>query len=215
MQIRTPQYERRHMISLLKLYVPIALIVFVVVGLTIAKQLDIGQFTRDPAALTDSSPFNGVLSSIGVLFWAATVAICCFSALILWQQHRHQMALFLLAAGLITSLLLLDDLFMFHELVFPQYLHFGEKITVVLYAIIVVSFLWRFRQQVLGTDYSILLIALGLMGFSVLADRIFSTLGSWEYLLEDGPKLFGIVAWFGYWSQSALTTLDRLIAQKV
>jgi hypothetical protein len=214
MNIRTPHYERQHMVSLLKLYIPVGLIVIVVVGFTIAKRLDIGQFTRDPAALTDSNPFNGVLSSIGVLFWAATVAICCFSALILGQQQR-QMALFLLSAGLITSVLMLDDLFMFHEVVFPQYLHFGEKITVVLYAMLVGGFLWRFRQQVLGTDYTILLIALGLLGFSVLADRIFSGIGSWEYLIEDGPKLFGIVAWFGYWSQSAQTSMHRLIAQKV
>ncbi len=200
--------------SLLKLYVPVALIVIAVVGLTIVQQLDIGQFTRDPAALTDSSPFIGLLSSIGVLFWAATAAICYFSALILWQQKQHSKALFLLAAGLITSLLLLDDLFMFHEVVFPMYLNFGEKITFVLYAAIVGSFLWGFRQQILGTDYTILLIALGLLGFSVLADRIFSDIGSWGYLVEDGPKLFGIVAWFAYWTLIARTTLNRLIARK-
>ncbi len=200
--------------SLLKLYVPIALIVIAVVGLTIVQQLDIGQFTRDLAALTDSSPFIGLLSSIGILFWAATAAICYFSALILWQQKQHSKALFLLAAGLITSLLLLDDLFMLHEVVFPTYLNLGERITYALYAGIVGSFLWGFRQQILGTDFTILLIALGLLGFSVLADRIFSDIGPWGYLVEDGPKLFGIVAWFGYWTLIARTTLNRLIARK-
>lgn len=41
--------------------------------------------------------------------------------------HHRVGFTFLLRAGLLAILLLLDDLFLVHEVVFPLYLHFGEK----------------------------------------------------------------------------------------
>lgn len=188
--------------TLIKLCLPIIALILFLVAASIYDQLNIGIFTRDPATLTDSNPFLGVLSSIGILFWAATAAICFFGFAMLRSSAGERIApRFLLDAGLITTLLLLDDQFLFHEYVFPQYLNFGEKIALFGYGVIVAAFLWRYRQQILSTDYLLLALAFGLFGFSVAADNLFSAVDdNWGYLLEDGPKLFGIIVWFTYWS---------------
>jgi hypothetical protein len=187
---------------LIKLCLPVAVLILVIVIASISARLSVGVFTRDPATLTNSNPFFGVLSSVGILFWAATAAICFFSAAIVGSTRADRLAArFLLGAGLITTLLLLDDLFMFHEYVFPQFLHFGEKITLLGYAAIIGMFLWSSRQRLWRTDYALLLLAFVLLGFSAISDNLFnSNTENWGYLIEDGPKLFGIIAWFTYWS---------------
>ncbi|HYF61791.1 MAG TPA: hypothetical protein VD886_03190 [Herpetosiphonaceae bacterium] len=188
--------------TLIKLCLPIVALVAFLVAASIYDQLNIGIFTRDPATLTNSNPFLGVLSSVGILFWCATAAICFFGFAMLRSSASDRIApRFLLDAGLITALLMLDDLFLFHEYVFPQFLHFGEKVALLGYGAIVAGFLWRYRQRILGSDYLLLALAFGLFGFSVMADNLFNTAsGNWGYLLEDGPKLFGIIVWFTYWS---------------
>ena len=188
--------------TLIKLCLPVVVLILVIVIASISARLSVGVFTRDPATLTNSNPFFGVLSSVGILFWAATAAICFFSAAIVGSTRADRSAArFLLGAGLITTLLLLDDLFMFHEYVFPQFLHVGEKVTLLGYAVIVGMFLWSSRQRLWRTDYALLLLAFVLLGFSVISDNLFSSnTENWGYLIEDGPKLFGIVAWFTYWS---------------
>jgi hypothetical protein len=188
--------------TLIKLCLPVIALILFLVAASIYDQLNIGIFTRDPATLTASNPFLGVLSSIGILFWAATAAICFFGfAMLRSAAGERSTPRFLLDAGLITTLLLLDDQFLLHEYVFPLYLHFGEKIALLGYFVIVAAFLWRYRQQILSTDYLLLALAFGLFGFSVLADNLFSAVDdNCGYLLEDGPKLFGIIVWFTYWS---------------
>jgi hypothetical protein len=197
-----PERLRSDLRTLIKLSLPIVVLILVVVIASLSAHLSVGMFTRDPATLTNSNPFFGVLSSVGVLFWAATAAICFFCSVLVGRMRADRgAARFLLGAGLITTLLLLDDLFMFHEYVFPQFLHFGEKITLLGYAVIIGMFLWSSRQRLWRTDYALLLLAFGLLGFSVISDNIFNSDNeNWGYLVEDGPKLFGIIAWFTYWS---------------
>ena len=212
MRLRLSNPPGRGLPILFAFFAPVTALVAITVWISLAQDIEIGQFTRDPAVLTDSSPFTGLFSSVGVLFWCATAAICLFGTVILRSSPKsHEIAVFLLGAGLITTMLMLDDLFMFHEVVFPQYLHFGEKVTVLLYGIILVSFLWYFRQRVIQTDYSVLLIAFAFLGFSVVSDRLLTDTGSWSYFIEDGPKLFGIVAWFSYWSRVCWSNLKRFV----
>ena len=76
-------------------------------------------FTRDPAAVHNANPFTGVLSNIGILFWCSAAAVCFFSAAIQVKEARVKIVPFLLFSGLLTAVLLLDDLFMLHETVIP------------------------------------------------------------------------------------------------
>ena len=65
--------------------------------------------------------------------WHALVrsmTVCLFSLLILRRQNGDLAASkrFLLQAGILTGVLLIDDIFLFHEEVAPSYLHIGENL---------------------------------------------------------------------------------------
>ena len=98
-----------------------------------------------------------------------------------------------------TILLLPDDVFMFHEIVFPRYLGVPEKVVYAANAVVVLWFLMAFRSTILQTDFLLLALAFAGLGFSAGADFI-ETIFPYPgfYLLEDGAKLFGIVSWAAY-----------------
>jgi hypothetical protein len=175
----------------------------IVSSISLRHHTSVGLWTRDPATLTNANPFWGVLSNVGMLFWSATVTLCWFGAGVLRTLKRDRaLAHVLVAVGLLTLLLLLDDLFLFHEVVFPTYLHIGETVLAFGYVVAVGALLWHWRAVVLHTDIGILLMALGLLGSSVVIDRLPPWWGEWSYLVEDGPKLFGIVLWCTYWGHT-------------
>ena len=59
-----------------------------------------GDLTRDPAAILDVPVYVGFLSQIGILLWAATAAICLFSAAVLWRREPvDSIARFLVCSG--------------------------------------------------------------------------------------------------------------------
>ena len=85
-------------------------------------------FTRDPLSIMDAPVYIGILSNLGILFWTAGAAICFFSAAIISDiKHQSQAFYFLLFGGIITTVLLFDDFFIFHEKVFPEYLNTSKK----------------------------------------------------------------------------------------
>jgi hypothetical protein len=171
-------------------------------------------FTRDPAAIYESDPFFGALSSLGVVLWAAAASIALFTAGLLPRTARkRQLSGFLFAAGAFTSWLLLDDLFMLHERVIPDSLGIPQTAIILAYAAIVAALLVRYRAVIALTDYRPLVLALGFFAASVIIDQ---GPGGWHQwaglvLVEDGAKLFGIVSWFVFFATTAkAAALSRL-----
>ena len=188
--------------SILAIVYALLLALLVSVGI-ISAQFDItvDMFTRDPAALFDASPFIGVLSNIGILFWCSTVAICFFAVAFQLKNGNKIAAKFLIFSGLLTALLLFDDLFMFHETVFPEILHVPEKLVYVVYLVLILMYFIKFRESLLQTEYIILLTACMFLGLSMVSDVVLPQEGI-EFLIEDGFKLFGIVTWFIYFTRT-------------
>ncbi len=171
-------------------------------------------FTRDPTAIADVHPFVGVVSNFGVLLWCATAVICLFT----WAVSRDEnsdatFSKFLLFSGLVTALLLFDDLFLLHENIFPRYLGVPEEVTFGGYAGLIILGGVLFRTDILSTEYPILLVALGFFGLSLGVDALEGSIeqyvGPWRILFEDGFKLLGIVSWFGYFSRCCFIKVAR------
>ena len=158
-------------------------------------QIPVSKFTRDPIHVLNGHPFTGILSNIGILFWCSTAAICFFSSAILWMNKSTNNSKFLLFSGLITLLLLLDDLFMLHEIMIPKYLHIPEAAVYAGYLTMVLIYLFKFREEILKAEYTLLNFALGFFALSLVTD-FFSDDKELKYLIEDGFKLLGIVTWF-------------------
>jgi len=168
-------------------------------------------FMRDPAAILHAHPLTGVVSNLGVLFWSASAAICFFTWSILRQTLADRFPIFFLWAGLLTSLLLLDDFFQFHDAIFPHYFHVPEKLTYLSYVVFTVCLIVAFRKCILRTDYIISLSALCFfalsVGVDVVQDHIEPFLGQWRILFEDGFKFLGIVGWFGYFFRTCFVAI--------
>ena len=188
---------------LFSLYFLTLLFLFAVVAASVGMDVSIAMFTRDPAAVAHIHPFIGVVSNLGVMLWTASATICLFSWAILRSSlDEMKFSTFLLCSGLMTTLLLFDDLFLLHDDIFPRYFGVKEKIVFLVYVGLILFGMVKFKECILETEYLVLIIALGFFGLSVFIDvlqpRIESFIGHWRILFEDGFKLLGIVGWFGY-----------------
>jgi hypothetical protein len=116
-------------------------------------------------------------------------------------------------AGILTLVLLFDDVFLLHESVFGEYLHVRQRYVVLFYVVLVVSFLMLNRQVILPSEYWILGISLLIFGVSLFFDNVdlyklepFKALitRSRSTVLEDAPKLAGIATWLLYFTKYAI-----------
>ena len=182
--------------GLLELYLPIVGLLFLVTLAALEGHIPLSRMTRDMAALAKVHPFTGVVSNVGILLWCATAAICLFSSSLLRQRGAHPEARFLLWAGLMTTALLFDDFFMFHEYLAPVHFHINEKAVHASYFCVTAVYLLRNRRVILEASYQLLAAALVLFAGSILFDLAGGH--SWWILGEDGCKILGIASWFAY-----------------
>ncbi len=192
---------------MLAVYIPTLLILVLVRQ---QNKVPIFHLMGDPAKIADWPFYIGMVTKFGILLWCATAAICLFTSLYLKPLNpslKHQR--FLLASGVITTILLVDDSFQLHEEVFPTYLGIPEKIFYLGYVIIVALYLAKFHKIIRKTQSLIFLgLALGFFTLSIFLDMrfIIDLVESGviydrdRALLENGFKLLGIVSWFTYFS---------------
>ena len=185
---------------LLALFIPTALLLMGSVITSIAMDIPIAVFTKDPLSFAALNPLTGLLSNIGMIFWSFTVAICLLTAFVLKDvSKRFEASVFLFFSGLITLVLLLDDFFMMHEVIYPQWIGIPEKIVMISYGVMILSYLYLFRHRILKSDITLLVLFLSMFGVSAVIDLFIpDSLFDWHYLFEDGPKFIGIISWFGY-----------------
>lgn len=169
--------------------------------------------SRDMAAVCNIKEYIGFLSNIGILLWAFTAAICVFTANILKMTNKnHPYSSFFLFSGILSLFLVLDDIFLFHERVAPNYLHFPEGLIHVSYVIIIIIFIISFFNKILSTDYLLFLSAGFFLALSMLADNIFP-LSENETIFEDSVKFLGITFWFGYYVRTSQANIKDLWIQ--
>lgn len=153
------------------------------------------EITGDPALTFEAHPFTGIVSNIGVLLWCATTAVLLFSYFLLKESSSKKNALFLLYSGLITGILLIDDLFMFHDYIFYS-VGLNQYVMYSIYLIIFAGYFLYFRDLLIQVPNKILLLlAFFFLGGSVGLDVLIKSEGM-QYFFEDGLKLFGITSWF-------------------
>ncbi|WP_353779947.1 hypothetical protein [Winogradskyella sp. 3972H.M.0a.05] len=154
--------------------------------------------TGDPAYATKSNPFTGVISNIGILLWATTAAVCLFTGLTLrYVKQSSNDSSFLISSGLITLMLLLDDLFMLHDYAFTKYLNIKQVVTYAFYFAIVALYGLRFWKTIKKNSYVLLAMAFAFFGTSVFCDLFFAERNI-EYFWEDSLKFLGIISWSLY-----------------
>lgn len=191
-------------------YSILAVISAVVVGGTVLQnRMPAADLMKDPlvvASVTDAccGPLLGAVWNFGVLLWAATAAVCLFTALRIGLAHGLRPAAFPLAAGALIAMLALDDLYLLHEFVWP---HLGvpQPAVLAIYGSISGAYLLFFRDRLRAGRASLLAIALVAFGVSIGVDLVWA---SPDVLLEDGAKFVGIVAWAVFHTDAMLRLLE-------
>lgn len=165
--------------------------------------------SKDPNSIADHKTYYGILSNIGAIFWSFSVAMCFFTYFILKQQNTlksHQN--FILTGGIVSSILLIDDFFMFHEAVYPQLTNLSEIYLFALYGVLVLFYLIKNRTLILENNYFLLLLALIFFATSIGLD-LFPETHKFHHFFEDVPKFLGITSWFSFHFQVCNNLLLR------
>jgi len=175
--------------------------------LSILADLPLSWLTRDPASVTGSSVFVGLLSNLGIMGWTAAATICLGTAVLLkFNNLARQSALFMAASGVLCLILAFDDELMLHERLLPHHFHISEKLIFLGYLLIVVSYAGYFFRQLLRTEYLLLILTFFFLGLSIAMDQILPNSGL-ETFAEDSPKFVGIVLWVAYFARTAFVII--------
>lgn len=140
------------------------LLVIITVGL---------QSDTDLRRLTEDGSF---ISDLGAILWCVAATVCFFAAMVLRNSQTKDVYQFLLYSALLTTYLLFDDFFQIHD----HYLHYrlgiSEKITYLVLGVASCTLIIKFRQTILQTDYIVMLLGIGFLAISVIADGILAPL---------------------------------------
>ncbi len=188
---------------------PAGLILLFVVFLKIVFDVSTGDLLRDANAVSHRPPYVGMVSNLGILAWCATACICLFTAF-LSRPKGTNVESFLLYSGILSAILMFDDLFQFHDEAFPEYLNLSEELVLLSYGLFALIIFYRHKDVILSTNYLILLTCLALFFISIVVDQFFKEIPA-EKLIEDGAKFTGILTWLGYYLQISYETLKKKI----
>ena len=207
-------------ILLLKAWGLYLLITGLIIGIgRFVFSINVWYFTKDPIVLEGGVFYYGALSNLGIIQWTIAATVCFFSTIYLKRYfHGSPFQLFLLHGGILTTLLLLDDVYMWHEQMFPVYLGINTLVVYAAYLVYAIYFVVRFRNIIFKTEYLILLASIFLMALSVLIDIIHdrqiidnillknsglrpALIGELSVLFEDTFKGLGIFTWLIYFSR--------------
>lgn len=137
--------------------------------------------------------WSGLLSTVGVMAWAASAAICGFAAVLLRRGDvgGARASRFALFAALSTAFLGLDDAFQIHENLGPK-LGLPQPVILLAYVAVAAVYVVLARGLFAEIDPVLVVIAAGGLGLSLAVDAVITSPALWKVALEDGAKLTGI-----------------------
>ena len=192
------------------IYIPPIMLLLILGGIAGFTDIEVGDFLADPAQIVGYDSYLGLVNNLGVVLWAAAMAVCFFTFIALRRTGNNEdISRFVLFSGLLTLILLLDDLFLIHEGIGNYATEYIVPIIVIIFYILII---FRFRNAILKTNYIFLVIATGLFALSLAFDVVQSIdsalfQGGMRVLLEEGSKFLGIVSWLAYFTRLCLMSL--------
>lgn len=183
-------------------------------GLAHVAGVPFSHLSRDPATALGGPFVTGYLSYLGACLWCAAATVGLFSALLAGGSRSGGAgrdgagAAFFLATGLLSGLMLADDLFMVHDGLVPHLLGDVERWNLALYALLAGAYLVAFARLIRRTCLPLLAAAGCAFAGSVLVDAALIPIAeSRRHLAEDGFKLVGIVNWAAWVTMACLQRL--------
>lgn len=174
----------------------------------------IWRLAKDPAQVVGYEPYIGMLTNWGVLLWFASAVLCLFTEILMRKNGATLKArLFLLASGIFSLVLALDDLFLLHDEILPKvfgipefFFYFVYLVTIILYIVIFLRDIHRKEYILFWIAFLFLLISRGVFFFLPFL-REYKTSG-------DMLKYVGIVFWLAFFYRTALNEISTMIDNK-
>ena len=159
--------------------------------------------------MLDGYPLVGAISNVGVLLWWLAAGICLFTfSLARTLGFTRSVRVFLLTSGLLSALLAIDDLFLFHDDLATQLLGLRERHVMLAYLVLVGAWALLNMRVIRDSEWLILAIAAACFAGSIGSDYVTQVglsdadeLGKgldWGLVIEDGLKFVGIAGWTAY-----------------
>lgn len=156
---------------------------------------DSGYLLRDTSVIGDLPYWAGAVGRLITLCWAAAATINVLAAVVAPPPRRW----LLLALGLLTGVLGLDDTLLLHDAVLPGR-GVPEGLVLVLYAVAGVALAWAWLPQRRSAVGAAFFAGAALLGLSVVIDAV----SLYAFIPEESAKLLGVLAWgfCGAWAFS-------------
>ena len=186
-------------------YLAVLFPVVVVMAATVLQPwLPPSDLLRDSQAVAaghaGASPAYGLVSNVGIVVLTLSSGGAALGWLVLHDAPAPWPRL-LLWAAVLTLVLVLDDLLLLHEA--AAFAPGSGVLVAAAYGLAFLRFVVRFRDAIVrDLDAGLLLLAVGSLGFSLVADLLVAPTQA-SVLVEDGAKLLGLLAW------SAFVAADR------
>ena len=201
-------YPKLILLSIVCLIVPLIIVMIAIYQ----PYVDPKQFFLDPLSAAKSvsseqccSPHLGAISNLGVLMWAFSAGICLFSAYLTYSlKFALKYSFFLLNSGIISFMLMFDDMFLGHEKIYPYFFGIEEEYLMLIYGLSILGYIIFSYQVILQLDFFLLITSLFFFCLSILIDVGYS--GNSPVLKpygEDLNKLLGISFWTAFLIRSA------------
>ena len=154
--------------------------------------------TRDANELHNAPVYAGLVSGLGVVLWSAAAGLCFVCAA---MQRSMRAWTFFMLGGLLSTILLLDDVFVMRSALFARRLGVGEWMAHATYAALAGMYLLAFRRRILSGAVVPLAGALGLFATAMMLDLLLPS----EAMLADSIRALGIGCWGTYFAVTART----------
>lgn len=177
--------------------IPLLVLQIVVVVFSMSINIPPTHLSRDPASIASFHPLTGFLSNVGVLLWCSATAVCFFTSSVFKYYKEQRSHMFFFASALLSLILMIDDLFMIHDYIFPVHLHLSEELFYLFLGVLTLSYLIYFAWYILNTNYLLLFFALSFFSLSMGIDVILHGIKGFLFI-EDAFKLYGIGCWLAY-----------------
>ncbi len=153
------------------------------------------ELSRDMLSVLGGRIGTGLLSNVGIILWGVAFSLLACGWFIR-TMNKEKGAGTILALGLITLLLYLDDFLMIHEFVIRDILGLPEESMMVLYFVVVLMIMgmkWKFLWP---EGLKFLILGFLFLGGSAGLDTVYKYVYIPNiHIFEDGSKLLGICFW--------------------
>lgn len=218
-KIVTQLKEQRRNILLVVLltWLPVVVFLGLIIAISLKLERPITFFFQDFFFITNSPIYTGFVSNIGIIFWSVTAGILFFISVVCYQfRASRQVQWFYIFAAVITVIMLFDDFFLFHEIIYPRFFNIHSGTVYIIYGVLGIIYLVVFRKNILASNFLVLFFAFLFFFISIVFDELRERwlFNPYWIVCEDGFKLLGIVSWLTYYFLTSLQSIKELVQSK-